>query len=76
MRIGPGTWLGAGVTVLPGADIGRNVVVAAGSVVRGRVEDRCVIAGSPAVVVRRHDGDGWDPPLRAPAEEPPADWPR
>ena len=35
VSIGPGTWLGAGVIVLPGARIGRNVVVAAGSVVRG-----------------------------------------
>ena len=30
VRIGAGSWLGTGVVVLPGADIGRNVVVAAG----------------------------------------------
>ena len=47
VSIGPGTWLGAGAIVLPGAQIGRNVVVAAGSVVRGMVPDRCVIAGVP-----------------------------
>ena len=47
VSIGAGSWLGAGVIVLPGACIGRNVVVAAGSVVRGQVPDRCVVAGVP-----------------------------
>ena len=64
VSIGPGTWLGAGAIVLPGARIGRNVVVAAGSVVRGEVPDRCVVAGVPARVVREYvAGDGWSPPL-------------
>jgi acetyltransferase-like isoleucine patch superfamily enzyme len=54
-RIGSGSWLGAGVSVLPGADIGAHVVVAAGSVVRGRIPPRCVIAGAPARIVRWYD---------------------
>ena len=63
VSIGPGTWLGAGAIVLPGAQIGRNVVVAAGSVVRGQVPDRCVVAGVPAKVVREYvPGDGWSRP--------------
>ncbi len=63
--IGAGAWLGAGAIVLPGARIGRNVVVAAGSVVRGEVPDRCVVAGVPARVVREYvPGSGWKPPLR------------
>ncbi len=65
MSIGPGTWLGAGAIVLPGATIGRNVVVAAGSVVRGDVPDCCVVAGVPAKVVRTYvAGTGWSPPMR------------
>jgi serine acetyltransferase len=66
VSIGQGCWLGAGAIVLPGARIGRNVVVAAGSVVRGTVPDRCVVAGVPAKVVRAYlPGDGWSPPLRS-----------
>jgi acetyltransferase-like isoleucine patch superfamily enzyme len=58
--IGSGSWIGHGVAILPGTRIGRNVVVAAGSVVRGQVEDHAVVAGSPARVVRRLEpGVGW-----------------
>ena len=64
VSIGSGSWLGAGAIVLPGARIGRNVVVAAGSVVRGVVPDRCVVAGVPAKVVREYvAGNGWSRPL-------------
>jgi acetyltransferase-like isoleucine patch superfamily enzyme len=71
--IGAGTWLGAGAVILPGARIGRNVVVAAGSVVRGTVPDRCVVAGVPARVVREYvPGSGWSRP--AGAAEDPAAW--
>jgi serine acetyltransferase len=67
VSIGSGSWLGAGVIVLPGAVIGRNVVVAAGSVVRGVVPDCCVIAGVPARVVREYiTGNGWTRRARAP----------
>jgi carbonic anhydrase/acetyltransferase-like protein (isoleucine patch superfamily) len=59
VSIGAGSWLGAGAIVLPGARIGRNVVVAAGSVVRGDVPDHCVVAGVPAKVVREHTKAGW-----------------
>jgi acetyltransferase-like isoleucine patch superfamily enzyme len=63
VSIGSGTWLGAGAVILPGACIGRNVVVAAGSVVRGTIPDRCVVAGVPARVVREYvSGTGWARP--------------
>ena len=52
VRIGSGSWLGANAVILPGADIGEHVVVAAGAVVRGTVPSRCVVAGVPARVVR------------------------
>ena len=57
--IGAGSWLGHGTVVLPGARIGRHVTVGAGSVVSGELPDFCVAVGSPAQVVRRHDGTQW-----------------
>lgn len=60
VRIGSGSWIGHGAVILPGAEIGEHVVVAAGSVVRGRVEDHAVVGGVPAVVLRRYEaGTGW-----------------
>ncbi|MES9525651.1 acyltransferase [Streptomyces capoamus] len=71
VEIGPGCWIGTGAVILPGARIGRNVVVAAGAVVRGTVPDHAVVAGAPARVVRRWTAeDGWQPPLRTPAPVP------
>ena len=58
--IGDGCWIGHGAVVLAGAQLGRNVVVAAGSVVRGSFPDHAVIGGVPAKVIRRHEpGVGW-----------------
>jgi acetyltransferase-like isoleucine patch superfamily enzyme len=60
VHIGCGSWLGTGVIVLPGACIGRNVVVGAGSVVVGELPDYSVAVGSPARVVKRYiPGMGW-----------------
>jgi acetyltransferase-like isoleucine patch superfamily enzyme len=53
VRIGAGSWLGHGTVVLPGATIGRHVVIGANSVVRGEVPSYCVAAGNPARVVKR-----------------------
>ncbi len=71
VEIGTGSWLGAGAVILPGARLGRNVVVAAGAVVRGEVPDHAVVAGAPARIVRRLDpAHGWQPPLRTPPPVP------
>lgn len=60
VSIGAGSWLGAGVTVLPGSRIGRNVTVGAGAVVTGDLPDHCVAVGAPARVVKRFEVDqGW-----------------
>jgi acetyltransferase-like isoleucine patch superfamily enzyme len=59
VSIGAGSWIGSGAVILPGARIGRHVVVGANSVVRGEIPDFSVVVGSPGRVVRRHDGTAW-----------------
>ena len=53
VNVGRGTLIGAGSLVLPKMRIGAGSVVAAGSVVSKDVEDRVVVAGNPARVVKR-----------------------
>jgi serine acetyltransferase len=66
VSIGAGTWLGTGAVVLPGSVIGKNVVVAAGAVVRGTVPDYAVVGGVPARILREYvAGAGWLSPLSA-----------
>jgi acetyltransferase-like isoleucine patch superfamily enzyme len=52
VSIGEGSWLGHGTVVLPGATIGRHVVIGANSVVTGHIPDYSVAAGVPARVIR------------------------
>lgn len=52
VSIGSGSWLGHGAVVLPGAQIGRNVVIGANSVVTGSIPDHSVAVGAPARVIR------------------------
>ena len=52
VSIGDGSWLGHGTVVLPGARIGRHVVIGANSVVTGEIPDHSVAAGVPARVIK------------------------
>jgi acetyltransferase-like isoleucine patch superfamily enzyme len=73
VRIGAGSWLGHGTIVLPGASIGRHVVVGAGSVVTGDLPDFSVAVGNPARVIRRYrTGKGWVDPEPDRDQRPPA----
>lgn len=51
IRIGNGVWIGAGCTILDGADIGDNVIVTPNSVVSRRIPDNTVVQGNPAEVI-------------------------
>ena len=53
VTIRSGSFVGAGVTVLPGVSIGPEAFVAAGSVVSADVGRRELVAGVPARVIRR-----------------------
>jgi acetyltransferase-like isoleucine patch superfamily enzyme len=52
VSIGDGSWLGHGTVVLPGATIGRHVVIGANSVVTGNIPDNSVAVGVPAKVIK------------------------
>ena len=55
LRIGDGAWLGACVTLLPGASVGAGSVVGAGSLVSGAVPEGVIVVGRPARVLRAID---------------------
>lgn len=55
IRIKQGTWLGAFVQVLGGVTIGRNCVIASGSIVNKDIPDYSIAAGTPAKVIKRYD---------------------
>lgn len=57
--IDEGSWLGINVTILAGTIIGKNCVVGANSVVKGKFDNYCVIAGNPARVIKKFDGERW-----------------
>lgn len=54
VRIGEGSWLGAGVAVL-GCNIGRHCVIGANAVVNRDIPDYSVAVGIPARVVKRYN---------------------
>lgn len=56
--IGNGSWLGAGVIVLPSVTIGRKNVIAAGAVVTKDTEDAVLMAGVPAQIKKRYAMEG------------------
>ncbi|MBD2848590.1 acetyltransferase [Paenibacillus sp. IB182496] len=55
IAIGDNVWLGRGTVVLPGVRIGRNTVVAAGSVVTKDIPADVVAGGVPARTIRPID---------------------
>jgi len=55
VTIGKRVWVGANVTILPGAEIGDFAVIGAGSVVSRKIPPRSLALGIPARVVMRFD---------------------
>ncbi len=45
-------WIGARVTILPGAKIGKGAIIGAGAVVTGEIPDYAVAGGVPARVIK------------------------
>ena len=54
VSIGDDSWIGQHAAIL-GARVGRHCVVGANSVVTSDVPDYCVVAGTPARIIKRYD---------------------
>ena len=57
VTIGNDVWIGGNVTILPGVNIGNNVIVAAGAVVTQDVPDNCIVGGVPARKIKDIEND-------------------
>ena len=55
IEIGDDCWIGANAVVTAGVKIGKHCVVAAGSTVTKDVPPSCVVAGTPAKILRRYN---------------------
>lgn len=55
ITIGKNAWIGSGATILPGVNIGDNVVIAAGAMVSNDVEPNTIVGGVPARFIKNVD---------------------
>ena len=55
ITIGDNVFVGANCTILPDATINDNVVIAAGSIVKGTLESNSIYGGAPCKLIRK----GW-----------------
>lgn len=51
ISVGENCFIGMRTIVLPGTLIGDNVIIGAGSVVKGKIPDNVVVAGNPAKII-------------------------
>ena len=59
--IGENSLIGINSVIMSGVTIGKNVVVGAGSIVTKDVPDDCIVAGSPARIIKKYcrDTETW-----------------
>ncbi|CAH1597007.1 Putative lipopolysaccharide biosynthesis O-acetyl transferase WbbJ [Vibrio owensii] len=60
--IGDNVWIGEGVAILSDVTLGNNVIVAANSVVTKSFPDDVIVAGVPAVIIKKynHEKRKWE----------------
>ena len=57
LRIGDGSWIGCHCAIIGDVHIGKHCVVGANSVVTRDVPDFCVVAGTPARIIKHFDNN-------------------
>lgn len=60
VKIGDCVWIGANVTIAPGADIENGVIISSGAVVFGHVPRCAIIRGNPAEVIGYRNQEIYD----------------
>lgn len=55
VTINQNVWIGLGVMICPGSEIGEGAIVSMGSVVHGSVPSCSIVAGNPAVVIGKRN---------------------
>jgi acetyltransferase-like isoleucine patch superfamily enzyme len=58
IKIGNNVWIGANAIILPGIQIGNYCVIGAGSIVTKDIEGYSIVAGNPAMVIKKIDNSG------------------
>ena len=53
IKVGDGSWIGAGAIILPGVTIGEGCIIGAGALVNKDCEPNGIYAGNPARLIRR-----------------------
>ena len=61
--IGNNVWIGRGCLILPGSVIEDGVIIAAHSVVKGRLKSYCMYGGTPARIIKEMDKSEKDDSL-------------
>ena len=57
VKIGDRVWIGSGVIIMPGINIGSDSVVAAGAVVTKDFSEKSIIAGVPAKLIQKNSSE-------------------
>jgi acetyltransferase EpsM len=52
VKIGNGTWVGAGAVIIQGIKIGQNVVIGAGTIVINDIPDNATVVGNPGKIIK------------------------